>query len=180
MSYGFTEASGLRCNYHGWLFDQNGRCRHQPFEEIRHPDGQFKDKVQIKAYQVTEAAGMIWAYMGPAPAPLLPDWARFHARGFKQIVVAEVPCNWFQCQENSIDPVHFEWLHANWSMVLRGDTTSRTTTPGTRVRRVRVRICLPPHPRGHQRQPRAVDHRPGLPVAQRALCRPFRVAGPDR
>jgi 5,5'-dehydrodivanillate O-demethylase len=31
-----------------------------------------------------------------------------------------VPCNWFQCQENSIDPVHFEWLHTNWSRVLRG------------------------------------------------------------
>jgi len=35
-------------------------------------------------------------------------------------VFAEVPCNWFQCQENSIDPVHFEWLHANWTRILRG------------------------------------------------------------
>jgi 5,5'-dehydrodivanillate O-demethylase oxygenase subunit len=36
-----------------------------------------------------------------------------------QIVFSEVPCNWFQCQENSIDPVHFEWLHSNWSRVLK-------------------------------------------------------------
>jgi 5,5'-dehydrodivanillate O-demethylase len=35
-----------------------------------------------------------------------------------QIVFAEIPCNWFQCQENSIDPVHFEWLHSNWSRAL--------------------------------------------------------------
>ncbi|MGH7313571.1 MAG: RHO alpha subunit C-terminal catalytic domain-containing protein, partial [Candidatus Rokuibacteriota bacterium] len=40
--------------------------------------------------------------------------------GFVQIVFAEIPCNWLQGQENSIDPVHFEWLHGNWSRALRG------------------------------------------------------------
>ena len=30
------------------------------------------------------------------------------------MVISEIPCNWFQCQENSIDPVHFEWQHENW------------------------------------------------------------------
>jgi len=34
MSYGFIEECGLRCNYHGWLFDETGRCTQQPFEEI--------------------------------------------------------------------------------------------------------------------------------------------------
>src|SRR5437773_9656378 len=43
----------------------------------------------------------------------LPIW-------FRQIVKAEIPCNWFQCQENSIDPVHFEWTHSNWSVRLAG------------------------------------------------------------
>ena len=42
--------------------------------------------------------------------------------GFRQIVFAEIPCNWFQCQENSIDPVHFEWIHSNWSIRLGGST----------------------------------------------------------
>ena len=31
---------------------------------------------------------------------------------------AEIPCNWLQCQENSIDPLHFEWMHMNWSVRL--------------------------------------------------------------
>jgi 5,5'-dehydrodivanillate O-demethylase len=70
---------------------------------------------------VAELAGLLWAYLGPSPQPELPQWARFGARGFKQVVISEIPCNWFQCQENSIDPVHFEWLHTNWSQVLRGD-----------------------------------------------------------
>ena len=53
--------------------------------------------------------------MGPQPAPLLPDWEAFSwDNGFTQVVLSEVPCNWFQCQENSIDPVHFEWMHENW------------------------------------------------------------------
>ncbi len=121
MSYGFVEDCGLRCNYHGWLFDETGRCLHQPFEEIAHPHARFKDKVRIKAYPVQARAGIVWAYMGPEPAPLLPDWDRFHDQGYKQVVLSHIPCNWFQCQENSIDPVHFEWLHTNWSKVLRGE-----------------------------------------------------------
>ncbi|HEY3688104.1 MAG TPA: aromatic ring-hydroxylating dioxygenase subunit alpha [Streptosporangiaceae bacterium] len=121
MSYGFVEDTGLRCNYHGWLFDHTGRCLHQPFEETTHPEGRFKDKVRIKSYPVAEKAGLLWAYMGPEPAPQLPDWDRFYDRGYKQVAISHVPCNWFQGQENSIDPVHFEWLHDNWSRELRGE-----------------------------------------------------------
>jgi len=128
MSYGFVEDAGLRCGYHGWLFDETGRCLHQPFEERAHPHARFKDKVAIKAYPVQARAGILWTYMGPEPAPLLPDWDRFHHRGYKQVVLSHVPCNWFQCQENSIDPVHFEWLHTNWSMMLRGEDGPRAPT----------------------------------------------------
>src|SRR5215472_19354497 len=52
LTYGFTEECGLRCNYHGWLWDETGHCLHQPFEETAHPEGRFKDKVRIKAYPV--------------------------------------------------------------------------------------------------------------------------------
>ncbi|MDE3073937.1 MAG: aromatic ring-hydroxylating dioxygenase subunit alpha [Chloroflexota bacterium] len=119
LSYGWAEECGLRCNYHGWLYDQTGKCLEQPFEEIAHPDARFKDKITIKAYPVEAKAGLLWAYLGPAPAPLVPTWEPFTwANGFVQIVFSEIPCNWFQCQENSIDPVHFEWLHTNWSRVI--------------------------------------------------------------
>ena len=122
LSYGFVEACGLRCNYHGWRFDETGRCMDQPYDDIAAPDARFKDKVRIKSYPVTVRAGLIWAYLGPEPAPLVPNWEPFTwNNGFRQIVFAEVPCNWFQCQENSIDPVHFEWMHMNWNVRLRGD-----------------------------------------------------------
>lgn len=121
LSYGIVEETGLRCNYHGWLFDHSGRCLQQPFEETARPDAHYKDRIRIKAYPVSAKAGLLWAYMGPEPAPLVPTWEPFlWENGFVQVVFSYVPCNWFQCQENSIDPVHFEWLHSNWSLALKG------------------------------------------------------------
>ncbi len=120
LSYGIVEDCGLRCNYHGWMFDETGACIDQPFEETAHPEANFKERVGIKAYEVAPRGGMLWAYIGPKPAPCLPDWDVYSERGFKQIVLSEVPCNWLQGQENSIDPVHFEWLHSNWSLTLKG------------------------------------------------------------
>jgi 5,5'-dehydrodivanillate O-demethylase len=123
LSYGFVEECGLRCNYHGWLFDNDGRTLEQPFEDIANPDAHYRDKVHVKAYPVEEKAGLLWAYLGPLPAPLVPNYEPFlWENGFAQIVISEVPCNWFQGQENSIDPVHFEWMHRNWSIRLRGET----------------------------------------------------------
>jgi 5,5'-dehydrodivanillate O-demethylase oxygenase subunit len=122
MSFGFVEKRGLRCSYHGWQYEASGQCIHQPFEEVADPSARMRKNTQIKAYPVQEKAGLLWAYMGPQPAPLLPDWELFHARnGFAQAVFAEIPCNWFQCQENSIDPVHFEWTHNNWTTRLAGE-----------------------------------------------------------
>lgn len=124
LAYGMVEKCGLRCNYHGWMFNETGKCVEQPFEDTCFPGRNAKDRVTIKSYPVKEKGGMIWAYMGPQPAPELPDWEAFSwDNGFAQVVISEVPCNWFQCQENSIDPVHFEWMHENWGKRLRtGDT----------------------------------------------------------
>ena len=124
LSYGMVEKCGLRCNYHGWAFNETGQCVEQPFEDTCFPGTNAKDRVSIKSYPVQQKGGMLWAYMGPQPVPQLPDWEAFSwGNGFSQIVLSEVPCNWFQCQENSIDPVHFEWMHENWGQRLRTGKT---------------------------------------------------------
>ncbi|MFT5138943.1 MAG: 5,5'-dehydrodivanillate O-demethylase [Rhodothermales bacterium] len=119
LAYGTVEKCGLRCLYHGWLYDSDGQCIAQPYEDMVSPKGRHKKNVRLKAaYPVQEKSGLLWAYLGPEPAPLLPDWEPFTWKnGFRQIVISEIHCNWFQCQENSIDPVHFEWLHENWASV---------------------------------------------------------------
>ena len=121
LSYGFVEENGIRCNYHGWCYDQSGQCIEQPYEDTSDPSGKLRKQVKIKAYPVEEKAGLLWAYLGPDPAPLVPNYEPFTwENGFVQIVMSEIPCNWFQCQENSCDPVHFEWMHENWSRRLSG------------------------------------------------------------
>ena len=115
LSYGWVEPHGIRCSYHGWLMDETGQCLEQPYEDTASPKPS-KANCGIRAYPVRELAGLLFAYMGPQPAPELPVWEPFTwDNGFREIVLADVPCNWFQCQENSCDPVHFEWMHDNWS-----------------------------------------------------------------
>lgn len=121
LSYGFVEEGGLRCSYHGWAFDEKGSCIAQPFEDTVNSSTRFRDAIKQVAYPVQEMAGLLFAYLGPAPAPLLPRWELFdYANGFKQIVFSDVACNWLQAAENNIDPVHFEWLHSNWTTRLSG------------------------------------------------------------
>jgi 5,5'-dehydrodivanillate O-demethylase oxygenase subunit len=121
LSYGWVEPTGIRCSYHGWLMDETGHCLEQPYEDVANPNPRGKERCSTTAYPVRELAGLLWAYLGPVPAPELPVWEPFTwPNGFREIVLADVPCNWFQCQENSIDPVHFEWMHDNWSLRLRG------------------------------------------------------------
>ena len=118
LSYGVPEENGIRCAYHGWIFNETGACVDQPSE----PEGsKFKDKVRIKAYPAQEKAGVVWAYLGPSPAPMLPRWDLLEWEGVERWVVAmELPCNWLQCMDNSLDPVHFEWLHNYWGSYVLG------------------------------------------------------------
>ena len=121
LSYGWVEENGLRCSYHGWLVDEKGHTLEQPYEDTTLPRTSAREGCDVRAYPVQELAGLLWAYMGPPPAPELPVWEPFTwGNGFREIVLADVPCNWFQCQENSCDPVHFEWMHDNWSLRMRG------------------------------------------------------------
>ncbi|MEK7217266.1 MAG: Rieske 2Fe-2S domain-containing protein, partial [Chloroflexota bacterium] len=109
MEYGIPEQEGLRCPYHGWLFNHEGRCTEQPAEPW---NSTFKDRVTTKAYKVEALGGLIFAYLGPDPAPLLPRYDLLvWDNVMRHIGVTMIPCNWVQCMENSMDPVHVEWLH---------------------------------------------------------------------
>jgi 5,5'-dehydrodivanillate O-demethylase oxygenase subunit len=110
LAYGIPEDDGLRCAYHGWKFSPQGRCLEQPAEP---PESTFKHRVQIPAYPVQAMGGLIWAYLGPEPAPLLPRFDLFVRDDVeREIGITRLPCNWLQIMENSLDPVHLEYLHS--------------------------------------------------------------------
>src|SRR4051812_7894719 len=70
LAYGIQEEEGIRCAYHGWYFSTEGRCLAQPYDDAENPENTFKERIQITSYPVQEVGGMIWAYMGPLPAPV--------------------------------------------------------------------------------------------------------------
>jgi len=107
---GRNEGNGLRCVYHGWKFDVEGRCVDMPSVPV-HQD--FKDKVKAKAYQVTERAGIIWVYMGSAAhAPPFPEIeAALLPDSELTVVFGQRSCNFMQALEGDIDTSHFGFLH---------------------------------------------------------------------
>jgi 5,5'-dehydrodivanillate O-demethylase len=109
LAYGIPTEDGIRCPYHGWKFDAAGHCLEQPNE----PEGSsFKDKVATTGYPVDELGGLLWAYLGPLPAPLIPRYDGFvDLPAIRHVGQASIPCNWLQMMENSVDIVHTEWLH---------------------------------------------------------------------
>ncbi|NDA46251.1 MAG: phthalate 4,5-dioxygenase [Alphaproteobacteria bacterium] len=107
LSYGRVEDGGLRCLYHGWVFDIHGKCIEQPGE--RRP---FCDKVPMVSYPVQEKGGAIWAYMGEGEPPLIPDYEFLIAPEPNRWTYRSIQmCNWLQGLESSIDPLHTTYLH---------------------------------------------------------------------
>jgi 5,5'-dehydrodivanillate O-demethylase len=110
LAYGNVDSEGIRCPYHGWKYDLAGNCVEQPAEP---PESHYKYEIHQPAYPVQKLAGLLWAYMGPAPAPLLPRWdVLTREDGSRTISVqSDIDCNWLQAMENSADPTHYFWLH---------------------------------------------------------------------
>jgi phthalate 4,5-dioxygenase oxygenase subunit len=109
LSYGRLEDGGLRCLYHGWLFDRTGRCLEQPGE----PAGStFKDRVRHRAYPCRETAELIFAYLGPGEPPLLPAYEFLTVPAeYRYVNKLYSECNYLQGNEGNIDPVHLSFLH---------------------------------------------------------------------
>ena len=110
LFFGRNEECGLRCVYHGWKFDVNGNCVDMPSEPA---ESNFKDKVKLKAYKLTERNGMIWAYMGPRQTPpplpdiepnMMVESQNGNSAGLRN-------CNWVQAMEGDIDTAHLSFLH---------------------------------------------------------------------
>jgi 5,5'-dehydrodivanillate O-demethylase len=113
LVFGIADEEGLRCPYHGWLYDSTGQCLEMPAEA---EDSTFPSRVRVASYPVQELGGLIFAYLGPEPAPLLPRWDLFVEQGvLRDIGLQVVNCNWLQMQENDLDPGHVGWLHHYFS-----------------------------------------------------------------
>jgi len=112
LEFGIPLERGLRCCYHGWVYDVDGRCLETPGE----PRGsRLCDKVRQGAYPTHELCGLVFAYLGPPERrPAFPMYDSYQVEGHRLMPAAKftMPCNWLQVKDNSMDPVHTAFLHA--------------------------------------------------------------------
>ena len=109
LSYGRCEDGGLRCVYHGWLYDIHGRCLEQPGE----PRGsQYYKEIRHLSYPCQEKGGFIFTYMGSDEPPLLPeyDWLSV-PEDYTFIRRLHYRCNYLNGNEGNQDPAHLGFLH---------------------------------------------------------------------
>jgi phthalate 4,5-dioxygenase len=152
LAFGRLEDGGLRCAFHGWLFDVDGKCLETPAEP---EDSKMCHSIRQKAYQVVERNGVLFAYMGPGAPPEFPRFDCFvapasHSFAFKGLI----SCNWLQSLEVGIDPAHTSFLHRffhdedprqGYGKLFR-DTSIDSEMPMTRIMREfpRPRIDVEP------------------------------------
>jgi nitrite reductase/ring-hydroxylating ferredoxin subunit len=115
LEFGRVEDRGLRCCYHGWLYDVEGNVIEMPLEPAVNP---FLKQIQHPAYPVREFGGLVFAYMGPLEKiPEFPIYDVWHNQGgalkarLGPRVGGPVNCNWLQAEENLMDALHTFWLH---------------------------------------------------------------------
>ena len=141
LCYGRREDNGLRCPFHGWLFDVHGQCKEMPGEPA---DSRMYENVKAKAYPCLEKNGIVFAYLGTGNPPPLPEFDCFAApQEYTFAFKGKMECNWLQALEVGIDPVHASFLHrylqdedveGAYGKQFRG-VASKTEIPVTRVLR---------------------------------------------
>jgi len=111
LEFGLVSERGIRCCYHGWLFDVDGTILETPNEP---PSSTLKERLCHPAYPTLEFNGVVFAYMGPPDLrPEFPLYDLFNVPGYRFVPGGKrtIPCNWLQIKENSMDPVHTAFLH---------------------------------------------------------------------
>jgi phthalate 4,5-dioxygenase len=111
LFFGRNEDCGIRCIYHGWKYDVDGRCVDMP----NVPAGSaYHGKISIRGYPTREFGDLVWAYLGPRSRMpegvpqlefgVLPPSHRYVTKRLQQ-------CNWAQSMEGALDTAHFSFLH---------------------------------------------------------------------
>jgi phenylpropionate dioxygenase-like ring-hydroxylating dioxygenase large terminal subunit len=109
LAYGRLEDGGLRCSFHGWLYDASGKCIETPAE----PEGsRLCEHIRLRACPVVERSGVLFAYLGAGEPPAFPHFDCFVAPPeYTFAFKGYWDCNWLQALEVGIDPAHASWLH---------------------------------------------------------------------
>jgi phthalate 4,5-dioxygenase len=134
LALGRNEAGGLRCLYHGWVIAADGAVvdapnHHGDAEEQR----SFCARVRTQRYHAAERGGIVWAWLGAAgeegaatKPPRFPDLPFVDLpEAQRSATCVEVPTNWVQAVEASMDTSHVGVLHESTTQINAGAGSQR-------------------------------------------------------
>jgi nitrite reductase/ring-hydroxylating ferredoxin subunit len=112
---GRVDGDRVRCPFHAWLWDGEGRCCEIPYAKRIPPSA------KLRAWPVLERNGIVWVWhhdRGDAPSfdvPELgvvgnPDWSEYQVRRWR------VRSRWLDMNENAVDRAHFVYVHGARTM----------------------------------------------------------------
>jgi len=116
MEFGVCGENGIRCCYHGWLFDVDGSILEIPGQPQAHAE-RVMQQTSLGAYPVKEFRGLIFAYLGPIEEmPQFPVYDTLEIEGQTLVPYrADYRCNWLQVLDAILDPIHTSFLHSRMS-----------------------------------------------------------------
>lgn len=125
LALGRNEADGLRCIYHGWKLNVHGEVVEAP--NHAGDQAQFCRHVRTNRYRAVDRGGIVWAWVGrgdePPRFPELPfvDLPTSH----RSVTSVQVPTNWVQGVEASMDSSHVSVLHESSTQITAGAGNER-------------------------------------------------------
>lgn len=127
--YGEASKETIRCMYHGWEFDTDGKCINRPFDSSGDAG-----KVCARTFPIIERYGLVFVYLGQDRSP--PPFRRFG--NLEQSKLQQVSrrhsaleCSWLTLQENAADVVHTYFLHGRMTKKLTGHDPTGFSEPMT-------------------------------------------------
>jgi phthalate 4,5-dioxygenase oxygenase subunit len=120
-----NEDNGLRCIYHGWKFNVRGEVVEAPNHTGN--QAQFCKHVRVNRYSVQDRGGIVWVWLGtgetPPPFPELPFIDLPPEQ--RSVTSVQVPTNWVQAVEASMDSSHVGVLHESTTQITAGGGNER-------------------------------------------------------
>ncbi len=111
LSLGTVVADGIRCNYHGVVFNCQGSCVQIPNQSL------IPAQARVKAFPLIEKDQMLWIWIGDAAAAdasLIVDYP-FHGdpRWPCRQTLAPVAAHYLLIADNLLDATHLAYVHGN-------------------------------------------------------------------
>ncbi|MDC3332797.1 aromatic ring-hydroxylating dioxygenase subunit alpha [bacterium] len=116
LGNGWVEDGKLICPYHGWAYDNSGKCVSIP--TMSAGTDKIPARAKVDSYPVQVRYGIVFAFLGDLPEEERPDiWEckEFNDPEWRcnDVHVFDVNYYYERSVENGLDPAHNEYVHPN-------------------------------------------------------------------